>query len=131
MQQVSFYKTFFKAQTAAVIATTVDFVAYLLLVEVVGAWYVAAAGCSAALGALSGFLLGRHWCFYAADGHLTRQGLRYMLVAGASLLLNTLGIYALTELASLHHLLSKVFIAVLVGFFFNFPMHRYYVFRQA
>jgi putative flippase GtrA len=122
-------KTFIKAQTTAIIATSVDFLVYVALVELFGIWYVVSAALSAASGALFGFLLGRHWCFNAADGHLSTQGIRYIVVSGVSLCLNTSGVYLFTDIFGLHYILSKMVIAVLVAVFFNFPLQRYYVFK--
>lgn len=129
MPSASSIQTFFKAQTTAVIATTVDFLVYIALVELLSVWYVFSAALGALSGAVCGFLLGRHWCFNAQDGHLSTQGVRYILVSGMSLVLNTSGVYLFTDIFGMHYIMSKVFIAVIVAVFFNFPLHRYYVFK--
>lgn len=131
VKQSGFYKTFAKAQTAALAATLIDFGVYIALVELFAVWYVAAAVVGAILGALCNFMLGRHWCFYAQDGHINTQGIRYLIVSSMSLLLNTTGIYALTDLLGMHYVLSKVVIAIIVAVFFNFPLQKHYVFKRA
>ncbi len=128
-KQKGFYITFVKAQTAAAAATVLDFIIYIMLVELLGLWYVASAAISALFGAVCNFLLGRHWCFYATDGHLSKQGMRYIIVSAGSLLLNTAGIFMLTETFAVHYLWSKVIIAVAVAVFYNFPLQRYFVFK--
>ena len=121
---------FIRAHSAAFIATALDFTVYTILINLLGVWYVIAAVLSAISGAICSFLLGRHWCFVASDGHLTTQGIRYALVASGSLILNTSGIYFLTDVMNVHYMLSKVLIALAVANLFNFPLHRYYVFSK-
>ena len=125
------FRTFLKAQTTAIVATSVDFLVYIALVELLGVWYVLSSAFGAASGAICGFLLGRNWCFNAKDGHLSTQGIRYILVSGFSLILNTSGVYLFTDLLNFHYITSKVFIAIIVAVFFNFPLHKYYVFKTA
>jgi putative flippase GtrA len=86
-----------------------------------------------ALGALAGaatnFMLNRHWSFVAKDGHLHRQAGRYALVSGLSLLLNSGGVYLVTEFGKIHYAISVVIVSLLIGVLVNFPLQKYYVFR--
>jgi putative flippase GtrA len=43
-------------------------------------------------------------------------------------LLNCGGVYAFTEKVGTSYLISKVMTSMLVGFLYNFPLHRYFVF---
>lgn len=121
--------SFTKSQVAAVIATTFDFVCLILLVELFAVWYVAATAIAAFVGAVINFLLGRHWSFLASDDFWHKQAIRYFWVALGSLLLNTFGVYALTEALELQYIVSKTLTAIFVGIAFNYPLHRYYVFK--
>jgi putative flippase GtrA len=56
--------------------------------------------------------------------------MRYLLVSGGSLVLNTLGVVLWTETFQLHYVQSKVLTAVLVGVLFNYPLHRDFVYRS-
>lgn len=121
--------TFLKAQTAAALATALDFAVYVILVELASVWYVLAAAIGALCGAVSNFLLGRHWCFDAHAGHVYGQAWRYAWVSGLSLLLNTGGVYLLADGLGLHYLASRVLIAIVVAVLFNYPLQRFYVFK--
>jgi len=121
--------SFSKSQISAFIATAIDFICLVVLVEIFNVWYASATAIAALAGAISNFLLGRHWSFMATDDHWHGQAWRYSIVALGSLVLNTLGVYALTDLFTLQYLISKVITALVVGIVFNYPLHRYYVFK--
>lgn len=124
-----FVQSLKRSQIAALAATAVDFGVLAVLVQFLSVWYVAATAMGALSGAVTNFLMNRHWAFEAADGHWAPQGARYVVVSGASLGLNTLGVYWFTEALLFHYMASKLVTALAVGLFFNFPLHKYYVFR--
>ena len=128
---VPFWSSFSRAQLASVSATGVDFGFLLLLVEKGGVWYVAATAAGACLGAITNFLLNRHWSFKATSERVHGQALKYALVSGGSLLLNSGGVWAVTEGAGVSYVSSKIVTSLLVGLFFNFPLHRYFVFKAS
>ena len=119
-----------RSQIASLMATLVDFSSLIFLVEIGHVWYVAATATGAFLGALVNFILGRHWSFAANDEAVRGQAIRYVVVSAVSLLLNSLGIYLLTDYLKIHYAISKTIIAFLVGILFNFPLHRTFVFRR-
>ncbi|HFE38222.1 MAG TPA: GtrA family protein [Gammaproteobacteria bacterium] len=121
--------SFSKSQIAALIATIIDFLCLIVLVELFQVWYPVAIAIAALLGAIGNFLLGRHWSFVATNGYWHHQASRYFFVSSASLILNTVGVYSLTEFAGLQYLISKSIVALIIGVVFNYPLHRYYVFR--
>jgi putative flippase GtrA len=127
----SHLRTFLKANATAIAATVVDFSTLFVLVEFVRVYYVFATACGAFLGAVTNFSLNRIWAF--RDGvhpMLHVQGLRYAIVSAASMALNTLLVYSITEYLHVQYLGSKAFAALLVGWFWNYPMHRYFVFPR-
>lgn len=130
MAAPAFWKSFSRAQVASLVATGVDFGLLVLLVERAGLWYVAAATIGAFCGAVANFLLNRHWSFEAATLRWESQALRYGLVSGGSLLLNVAGVYGLTEVAGSPYAVSKLVTAVVVGWLFNYPLHRAFVFAE-
>ena len=91
-------------------------------------WYIIGTALGAFLGAIANFLLNRHWSFRAGQRSWNRQARRYALVSICSLLLNTTGTFVLTEFARLHYMVSVVIISTFVGFFFNYPLYRKYVY---
>jgi len=123
-------KRFSKAQLSALAATVVDFGSLVILVEKAGAPYPFGVAVGALAGALTNFFMNRHWSFEAHEAPIHGQALRYALVSGGSLLLNTLGVMVWTEVFKLHYLGSKVVTAILVGILFNYPLHREFVYRK-
>ena len=122
-------QSFFRAQASSLAATAVDFGSLVLLVEAFAVWYVAATALGAFAGAVTNFLLNRHWSFEAGHFQATPQAFKYALVSGGSLCLNTAGVYAVTEWAGSPYPVSKVLTALGVGILYNFPLHRSFVFR--
>lgn len=125
----SIFKTFSKAQAASLAATAVDYGTTAGLVELAGVWYVIATAIGASLGAVTNFLINRHWSFRAAHVALHGQALRYFLVSAGSLGLNTLLVYAFTDRLGFKYMISKIVASLCVGIFYNFPLHRWFVFR--
>ncbi len=125
----TFWHTLKRSQIAAIAATILDFGTLVGLVQWFGVWYVAATAWGAFNGAVTNFWINRQWSFEAIHAHWGPQGVRYILVSVGSLGLNTLGVYAFTDGLGFHYSISKLFIAVGVGLLFNYPLHRYYVFR--
>jgi putative flippase GtrA len=119
-----------RSQIASLTATVVDFSALIFLVEVGHVWYVAATATGALLGAIINFILGRHWTFEADRQGVRDQAIRYAAVSAMSLVLNSLGVYLLTDYLGIHYAISKAITAFLVGILFNFPLHRRFVFRR-
>jgi len=128
-QKVPFFESFAKSQFSSVVATGVDFLVFIILKDLLGMYYVTASGISAFFGAVVSFTLGRNWAFRKKDGKLTHQAIKYALTSFMSILLNTVGIYLLTENLGTTPLVSKVIISILVGVFFNFLMYRYFVYK--
>jgi putative flippase GtrA len=119
-----------RSQIASLTATIVDFSSLIFLVEIGRVWYVAATATGALLGAIVNFILGRHWSFMAGHDAIHGQAIRYAAVAGVSLVLNSLGVYLLTDYLHIHYAISKAITAFLVGILFNFPLHRRFVFGR-
>jgi putative flippase GtrA len=128
--KTSFLGAFTRSQASAVVATAVDFCTLAFLVEVIQFWYVAATACGAFAGAITNFMLGRHWSFRASDGAISSQAIRYGMVSVSSLFLNSAGVYLFTEFFGFKYMVSKIITATLVGVFFNFPLHRSFVFSS-
>lgn len=126
-------RSFHRSQVAALAATVVDFGSLVLLVEFVHVWYVAATAMGAFFGAVTNFLLGRHWAFHPGAPErlddIRGQARRYALVSAGSLALNTLGVYLFTDIGGLRYIASKATVAILISVFFNFPLQRAFVFR--
>jgi putative flippase GtrA len=91
---------------------------------------VTATACGALAGALTNFTLNRLWAFdHGRHRPIAHQGLRYFLVSAGSLVLNTALVFFFTEFGHLRYLISKAIAAVAVGWGWNYPLHRYFVFH--
>lgn len=123
------FTSFYRYNLVALVATSVDFVVLIFLTEVMQFWYVLSAFLGAFSGGITGFILGRNWAFMRNDGKLSSQALKYVLVWGMSILLNTLGLYLVVEYIGLQYILSKIIVAIVIGIGFNFFMHRNFTFK--
>lgn len=89
---------------------------------------VAGTVAGATLGAVTNFLLGRHWTYRGARGDVQRQAVRYLVVSAASLGLNAFGEYLLAHRLGLQYVGARVITATIVSNAWNYPMHRFFVF---
>jgi putative flippase GtrA len=80
-------------------------------------------------GGVVNFLLGRLWVFNARDHEKSLQVMRYVIIWAGSLIINTLGVFLLTEVLKMHYLLSKALISITVGVMFNFYFQKSFVFK--
>ena len=121
--------SFFRYNIAAVIATTADFSTLLFLKEALGVNYVLATCLAATIGAIIAFTLGRYWAFVSTETKKSTQIIKYVIVAAGSIILNTLGVYLITNYLGQDYKVSKVIIAVLVAVAYNYPLSKNYTFK--
>ncbi len=124
-------KTFFRHQLGAIIATGIDFLTMIFLVQILHFSPEWATAFGAFAGGVSNFALGRRWIFKPEGGHQTHAGvqaIRYALVSGGSLVLNATGMHLLATIAGIQYVLARVIVSVLVSVAWNFPMQRGFVF---
>jgi putative flippase GtrA len=120
---------FIRANLSSSAASLVDYVLVALLL-LVRTHYLVAATVGALSGAVTDFSLKRHWAFdRTTKGAFHHEGLRYLLVSGASLLLNLVVAYALVDGLKVKALPGVVAASIVVGFLWNYPLHRLFVFR--
>ena len=122
--------TFCKAQCSAWIASAIDFGTTIILAHVFGLWY----GYSTFIGALNGgianCLINYRWVFHAFEMKKRNIAIRYLVVWGGSILLNTYGTYILTELSDQYFMFSKIIVSVIVAVFWNYQMQYRFVFNS-
>ena len=125
---------FMKAQLSAQIATVIDFLITILLVKLFGIYYLYATFIGSVVGGIVNCVINYEWVFKAEDCKKIHVGLKYFIVWGGSILINTWGTFALTEwLAGMKwvngllgyyvydvFILSKITVALLVAFFWNY-----------
>lgn len=122
---------FVRANLASTIASGVEWLLVTGLV-LAGVHYLVAAAAGAVTGAAIDFSLKRYWAFDRVHREgLRREGLRYLAVSGASLALNVAAAYLLVDGLGVAEVPGVIAASILVGFAWNYPLHRLYVFRAA
>lgn len=135
---------FFKAQLSAQVASLVDFLITIFLVKQFGLFYLYATFLGSVVGGIVNCIINYEWVFHAANCKKTHIALKYLVVWGGSILLNTWSTFALTEwLMSMTwvngllgyyiddvFILAKIIVAVLVAFFWNYHLQRVFVYRN-
>jgi len=123
------FTSFIRYNTIAIIATAFDFGSFMLFNDVLNFWYVLSSFLGSLIGGITAFLLNRNWAFIAIDKKIKTQAIKYLMVWGGSITLNTYGLYLLVENSDLTEVISKMIVAVFVGVVYNFLMARFFVFK--
>jgi putative flippase GtrA len=122
--------TFARAQIASLVASGVDYLVTILLVEFVGVWYVWSSAIGTISGGLTNFSMGRRWVFKSYDRQTRIQLMRYGIVWMGYLLLTTQGVYLLTHFTPLTYIVSKLIVSLFMGISYNFPLQKRFVFSK-
>jgi len=136
--------TFFRAQLSSQLASITDFTITIILVNVFSLYYVYANFIGSVCGGITNCVVNYRWTFKAMDVKKRYVAIRYLMVWLGSIFLNTSGIYLMTELLKKIPLLmrvpdfvydnifiiSKIVVSLLVGFLWNFNMHRFFVYKN-
>lgn len=136
--------TFAKALVSSQLASLVDILITFLLANVFGLYYVVSTFIGSVSGGVFNCIVNYGWTFNAHDCPKRNIAVKYFIVWGGSLLLNTYGTYIITEWIKDIHLtermagfaytnvfmIPKIAVAVLVGIFWNYMLQKYFVFRN-
>lgn len=122
--------TFLKANIASLVASAADYLVTVLLVKLWGFDAVIGSICGTITGGVINFTMGRHWTFAAGNEDVRAQARRYLFVWIGNLLLNTTGVFLLSNQLGLDIRISKVAVSVLVAVGYNYPMQKRYVFKH-
>jgi putative flippase GtrA len=120
---------FLRAQVSSALATLVDWVLMLALMTA-GVNFVVAVAAGHVAGALTDFSVKKFWAFGAQGGALEKQAGRYLVAWVGSLAINEVLAWLAIDRLSLPSRLSVIVISAVVGFVWNYPMHRYFVFGR-
>ena len=115
-------------QIAALLATVVDFAVMIAAVEFAHVGPAAGTALGALVGAAANFSLGRRWIFDSTAERMFPQAVRYAVVSGTSLALNSIGEYAAAERIGVPYIAARLCVSLVVSLLWNFPMQRHVVF---
>ena len=93
-------------------------------------YYLVAVVCGAVVGAITDFSIKKYWAFEARTGKIPIEALRYAVVSLISAGLNCLLAYGVVEGLGAPKTPGVIGASLAVGFVWNYPMHRWYVFRR-
>ena len=120
--------TFFKANIASLIASAFDYGITIVAVHFFSINVVLAGVLGTITGAIVHFIIGRHWVFVAQQSNSTSQAKKYLLIWLGNLALNATGMYVFTKIG-VNYIVTKVGTSILVGWFYNYPLQKGYVFK--
>ena len=121
-------KTLLRSQVSAFIASAIDFMLTIFLVEVPGA----AAGIANIAGNVAGgivnFFINRQWTFMATQREVGMQALKYLVVWLGYIGLSYVAIVVGTEWLNIHYLIVKIVSAIALGLAYNYLLHKHFVY---
>lgn len=135
---------FIRAQFSSQISSVTDFLVTILSAKVFHIYYVYATGIGSIVGGFINCFINYYWTFKAQDCKKKYVVIKYILVWIGSFCLNTWGVYLLTESIQSQpwvqetltyffddiFLVSKLFVSLLVGWLWNYNMHRIFVYKD-
>ena len=120
--------TFFKANVASLVASAFDYGVTIMAVQIFSVNVVIAGIIGTVCGAFIHFIMGRHWVFVAYQSKSSGQLKKYLLIWLGNLVLNATGMYVFTEMG-VNYIITKVGTSILVGWTYNYPLQKGYVFK--
>lgn len=135
---------FIRAQFSSQIASAIDFLVTILLVKLWDIYYVYATFTGSICGGIVNCIINYKWTFKTKDCKKQYVIIKYLLVWIGSILLNTWGIYIMTEAISQNpwvqdklnpyiedlFVFSKIVVSLIVGFTWNYNMQRVFVYKN-
>lgn len=121
--------TFVRSVIVSVMATLADYFVSLTLHHGFKVEEVIATTIGSFCGALVSFYLNRTWAFKSKDGKLTTQAVRYLIVLGVSIFLNSMGVYLLIQTTNLPFIFERIIVTIVVGVFVNYQLFKRFVFK--
>ncbi|NDV60274.1 GtrA family protein [Bacteroides sp. 519] len=135
---------FIRAQFSSQLASISDFVITILLAKLFNFYYVYATLLGSVCGGIINCIINYKWTFKTTDLKIQHVMVKYFIVWIGSIALNTWGTYLMTEALMripwlvdfLKHyvddlfIVSKIVVSLLVGYFWNYNLHRHFVYRN-
>ena len=124
-------KRFMRVSVSGMVATAVDVVALILLVELLRSHVTIAAFLAAALGGVTNFLINKYWAFEDDAPLELRQVTIYALVSLVTAAFTAAAIHILAVLIGIPYLFAKAVAAALVFLLWTYPAQARLVFPDA
>lgn len=97
-------------------AVILGYVILYTLTEYLNLWYVFSAVTAFIISSAVGFIIQKFWTFKSRNlGKMSRQYILYITFTVVYFLINTSGIYILTDICYIHYLLSQVILTVILS----------------
>jgi len=136
--------TFLRAQLSSQLSSSTDFLVTIILANIFNLFYVYATFIGSVCGGITNCVVNYRWTFKAMNIKKRYIAIRYLMVWSGSIFLNTFGTYLMTEFFKKIPLLmkvpdffygnifimSKLIVSLLVGFVWNYNMHRLFVYKN-
>ena len=121
--------TFLKSQTASLMASILDLLLTIGLVEIFGVWYGTASVLGNIGGAVANFMVGRFWVFEAAHKPTLGQAWKYAIVWIGYVAINFLLLILVKDNFDMNYTTAKILVAVGLAFTYNYILQKKFVFK--
>jgi putative flippase GtrA len=121
--------TFLKSQTASLMASILDLLLTIGLVEIFGVWYGMANVLGNIGGAVANFMIGRFWVFEAVDKPTPGQVWKYAIAWIGYVAINFLLLILVKDIFDMNYTTAKVLVAVGLAFTYNYILQKKFVFK--
>lgn len=123
-------QSFLRWNVSAMTASTSDQAVAYSLHYGLGVNELVATPIGATVGACIAFYLGRNWAFVNKEGKVSKQAMKFLLMAVTSIGLNTLAVAFYRDVMGIEEfVISRILAAISVGFLWSFPMQRFFVYK--
>lgn len=123
-------RAYFKFTASSVISTVLDYFITIFLTEVLSVLYIISSAIGLVSGGAVNFLINKNWVFEHKDRRDYRLAVLYAAVWTTNLLMNTLGLYLLTEHLRIDYRISKIIASISVGALLSYFAQKKIVFRD-
>jgi putative flippase GtrA len=121
--------TLTRATVSSLLATAVDALAYQLVLFILVGRYEIAAACAAVAGAVTNFLINRHWTFSVSEQRMAPQAFRYAIVSLLTLACLSLLLWVLVDILAIDARIAWLPAKILAFLIVSFPLQRIWVFK--
>lgn len=112
--------------------TVIDFFTYILLtrfIDFFSKYFLLANIISFIMAATNSYILNRTYTFKSSNGNIKKEYIRFILVSCIGLCINTMILFSLVHLFSMHDIKAKM-CAVVVVIFWNFTINKLWTFNN-